>query len=552
MGFVFVFALVVVVLGEAGASSCDNRALNNLNADKCFDEIQEQFNWNSHDIPDQFELCLPTHTYFIFDSSATIRRTCKQADDFNPKCLVDVQRSYISNFLSFLNPMRKDYFESIFYATDAFQMDVSPFTDDKVESFLSDVDSFLETEFYESKFTSNRKGWSRASEGFYAVQQHLEEVYSPENIDENVQILSSITRPVIVLFTDGRLERRLGGIAEETKRTETAVADLKLAFPDSHVHCVLLRLEGEKSREFWREESICDSKDLYFEVGEDNMSFMPETERFEEKFAYLKQRRDLCSDPGLFESFVPSEVPTGRPTTLSPTNTPSLAPSKSPTCTLEKEVALFNLENVVVNNLCGVNSRNDELITPAELRFDHVFLSDPELEVVVTCNDVDLTSEFVDKNLSPLENSEGFLSLDIPIKVELPLNFEVVKKDGSVVEGRRYSLTVYDIDATEDCSLVKERVTFCSGIASSIGNNLQVKDAVGDCDLYESSDIKIVEDPDNIDVSLLSEDQVTRVVTRHFLEESVSVKLGSMSYRDVSEEETIKTYLSLTMETPQC
>eukprot|EP00924_Labyrinthula_sp_SR-Ha-C_P014304 snap_masked-scaffold_20-processed-gene-1.5-mRNA-1 protein AED:1.00 eAED:1.00 QI:0/0/0/0/1/1/2/0/538 len=526
--------VTLLVLQDVWATSCDVKALENLEVEYCFDEIRKQFNWKAQDLPNKIETCEPTQTFFVFDASDTVRRSCEDGE--SEECLRKVQRNYIEHCLMNFKIFEEDILEGVFYATDAFKLEVSD-SENKTKGFLEDLDVYLETSYFDKQFTGSNKGWSRSSKALELVE---------ENIVEEL-------KPVIVLFSDGRIERRSGGVKVEREETEEKIDELKQKYPNIHIHCVVLSLDGEKERSFWRNEEICDSKDLFLETSEN------EEEYFSEKLGYLAQRNLLCSNPELFDSFVPSENPTVSPTfgspttspsfspTLFPSTSPSFSPSKSPTCEFTQNVADFKKGEIVVDNLCGVNSFYDNFEAPKELRFRNVFSFRPNWEVVFKCKEGTETQLFEDlesegkTEFSP-SSSSGLVELDIPVSSEVSFEVEIQRKDGSAAELTGIYLSVLDLDTAKQCALIKDTATFCEGSTNFLGSEIEESLTEKGCDSFEGEDYFDIEDPVTENFEDLSERQQTRVITRKFeYTNKASFSLGSYSIRGVAEEGFIHT-----------
>eukprot|EP00924_Labyrinthula_sp_SR-Ha-C_P016222 snap_masked-scaffold_52-processed-gene-0.10-mRNA-1 protein AED:1.00 eAED:1.00 QI:0/-1/0/0/-1/1/1/0/640 len=627
-----IFYLLQQLPSFSGESICTSRALKNLNADKCFSEIQEQFNWLEQSIPQEDQTCRSTKTFFLFDSSTTVRKTCKREKSElgkTSKCLEDVQKNYIRNYLSFTDIFTGDEFETLFFATDTILMEKTSNELFNAEEFVQDVNNFLETEYLENIFTGNNQGWSRSSKGFEAIANILS-----EESEDNV-------RPVVVLFTDGRIERRNGGISAETKATKQEIARLSNQFTDLHVHCVVMNLDGDKSENFWNSDLLCDSKDLVLEARLDSADLFLESKRFVEKLAFIHQRNILCKNPEIFESFIPSTAPTFIPTqspsttpttlsptfspnfpipstspisspTLSPSGTPSTSPTHSPTetpteaptsspteqptitpstspsesptlppshqptfnpttpttgsptstptCAFVQEIAVFSEEQVSLDNLCGINSFFGDFQADPELRFTNVFSQAPNLDVVVRCQsgaESAVIQHFADSEhftLNFRETAAGFLSFDVPVGVDLPLQI-IVEEDGEEVDDLNgVYIFAIDIDGEiEGGVFVKDNITFCEGELFFQGSGVFENIDTNGCSGFEGIGSFNIETPSENSLGLFTSAERSRSVVRRFSRVSQgSVIVSSFSEEDSEQGALHRVFLSFSRDTDRC
>eukprot|EP00924_Labyrinthula_sp_SR-Ha-C_P003183 maker-scaffold_15-snap-gene-1.32-mRNA-1 protein AED:0.39 eAED:0.40 QI:0/0/0/1/0/0/2/0/701 len=314
------------------AGQCSSSNLKSLNTKKCFDEVQAQYSLGAVEPLDEIDmksLCGTRRFIFLQDSSRTLRRSCKKDDDPNI-CDETLQIEYIRAFLDLNFSIEdEDLYGGIFYATQA--LEHVPLWRYSFEEFYEKLLGFFDSDIYrDSFFTGNNRGWSQSGraieEATFAVANYLLQ-----------QTATEAGKNFITLFTDGQPERRRGGFKTEMSATIAAVEDLKQIFSNSHIHCVLLGPDNKlnsRQKTFWKEERICDSKDMIRDLSS------LDSTRLQEKLLYLFQRHDLCangvqtSSPTLSPNRAPSWSPSGSLTmapSLSPSSTPSLSPSESPT-----------------------------------------------------------------------------------------------------------------------------------------------------------------------------------------------------------------------------
>jgi len=416
--------LVFTFLNTTASATCTPEALLALDLTLCSMEIRSQYDWRFNSSFDDPITCEPWNIVIVHDTSKTVRRSIQYGEK---NFLEPLQSLYVKTFFDVFEPaITNDTMAYVTFATQPYTY--IDFNELPIHSeFLEKALDWVNDPFYsEPFFTGGHQGWTDMSNAMIRLQELLGGRTDPENT-------------LVILMSDGHPENRGSPELEET----VVQADILRSLVNGklHIHCLVMRFD-EESQIFWRDERLCDSKELITTVP----GVKPH--KLVDNLDYWAQRSEICNSTDI------TSAPTSSPTLQFPCPD-SEGMQDLPTIFLAAE---FDEANVTVNNLCG--SMGDPIIRYTDIFATRtLFLEDySDIDIILECNKILSPGYDIVNDLTPVGGDVGVIQLRNGLSLTFTIKF-VNATTGLPFAPPGIGLRLFDID--RDSAGRNETIVVC-------------------------------------------------------------------------------------------